>query len=792
LRSLSFQTVVDTIEALRDLEPTFRRQTFRYHIVTYDTEGELFPVPRIMLLQALGAKQWLIRCDRIVDRSGLEPVQRALRFVLELLESELVLKVGSNLRADIHALRQALTGGQDSSEDVDNILNVFDAADLFLAMSHRGLYHQRVLQALGPKTGLGAVAYAHGGYYHKTLKPSAYLMMGGSKDTYKLLSSWQRIDGKSLPKIYRWKTLSIEQRLYCAWDTNCIFLLLIDAAISQLSNGNFVARRDTDFVECVIDNMLGYFFAGRGHKPLPEKLPAVLDLVRNNGKLYYVIDSTEDYDEVVKQEPVEPEKSPEDVHVGQVCSSELSNFNAETSTVGAEAPVSQSETSAVGQSAPDTTSVDAEETQSETFESFEWFFKPGASSNQGSLDSSKDGVPHTYLVQQEAYPQDCIGGQDLGAVPCDENRLNSAETGRVSESTCRDQPPKRKESDFTTAPKRPMDSGDSKETEGNQPAVKRPRPTVSHVLTRTDKFYSEEHAVHVRLLIGRSEHPRDEDTSIPVHLRYREYHKDWTSADGNLDRTLLIKRLRRRAKRRCDRTDIRRARLQENGVDTARHRVEVPDLVRKQCTACGRNGHNYPAPSCHLVRYQLGRSFGASFLWQYPCMYCHSLFHVSRMCPLLHGLCASCGHRGHRKSDHLGEDRSARMIARFRRFAWMGILTRKGINSDTHRWGAKPSQAELEGPESDEEYTDENDFAFPLRRYGAALTEDRRRSETVVSSTQVSAVTVDQANPSFRVRDEFRTTTDSSNVESLSTKDNGDRVGSHVGRTETEIKPQSH
>ena len=80
-----------------------------------------------------------------------------------------------------------------------------------------------------------------------------------------------------------------------------------------------------------------------------------------------------------------------------------------------------------------------------------------------------------------------------------------------------------------------------------------------------------------------------------------------------------------------------------------RHRAPRPNLSRRACTHCGVE-HSNPQ-ECAIFRFHQGAdllSSDKSVLAQFPCSYCESSLHTTRMCKTLHSFCKTCQVRGHR------------------------------------------------------------------------------------------------------------------------------------------------
>ena len=80
-----------------------------------------------------------------------------------------------------------------------------------------------------------------------------------------------------------------------------------------------------------------------------------------------------------------------------------------------------------------------------------------------------------------------------------------------------------------------------------------------------------------------------------------------------------------------------------------RHRAPRPNLSRQACSHCGLK-HSNPQ-ECAIFRFHQGAdllSSDKSVLAQFPCSYCESSLHTTRMCKTLHSFCKTCQVRGHR------------------------------------------------------------------------------------------------------------------------------------------------
>ena len=78
------------------------------------------------------------------------------------------------------------------------------------------------------------------------------------------------------------------------------------------------------------------------------------------------------------------------------------------------------------------------------------------------------------------------------------------------------------------------------------------------------------------------------------------------------------------------------------------HRSMFPTLTLRSCLHCGLR-HN-KAMDCAIVRFQEGKELlqsDVAVLSHYPCGYCNSSRHTTRLCPIMHGLCKDCKVRGH-------------------------------------------------------------------------------------------------------------------------------------------------
>ena len=121
------------------------------------------------------------------------------------------------------------------------------------------------------------------------------------------------------------------------------------------------------------------------------------------------------------------------------------------------------------------------------------------------------------------------------------------------------------------------------------------------------------------------------------------------------------------------------------------------------CSHCGKR-HNYP-DECAILRYHQGKELfekDRNILESFPCSYCESPTHATRMCQLLHAYCSTCGVRGHRpvkqngkmvkRGDtakcHITPELSAHYDVLFARFGAIGLHTGKNL-AKSNGWGRR-------------------------------------------------------------------------------------------------------
>ena len=140
-----------------------------------------------------------------------------------------------------------------------------------------------------------------------------------------------------------------------------------------------------------------------------------------------------------------------------------------------------------------------------------------------------------------------------------------------------------------------------------------------------------------------------------------------------------------------------------------RHRHAYPPLTTRSCSHCGKV-HIDPQ-DCVVLRYHQGDNLFSSdrlTLEEFPCGYCFSSHHITKLCPVLHSYCKDCRVRGHRPISQAGKMMSGgrrgkckitketfdKYAERFAKFNHLGKHTSKAT-STVHPWGFRVPEHHL-------------------------------------------------------------------------------------------------
>jgi len=160
-----------------------------------------------------------------------------------------------------------------------------------------------------------------------------------------------------------------------------------------------------------------------------------------------------------------------------------------------------------------------------------------------------------------------------------------------------------------------------------------------------------------------------------------------------------------------------------------RHRLRVPTLTIVSCSHCGKQ-HKDPE-DCAILRYHSGSNLFESdreILEHFPCTYCNSFKHTTRVCMKMHSLCKDCHVRGHGPFNKKGRmtniekgkvgkcyitpELFEEYRVKFKKLSKFGIHTHKA-SSEYHRWGFKVPESHLCNKADWSDSEDEEDLTVP-------------------------------------------------------------------------------